>query len=47
MLSTLLEFYENYPSNILAIRQIRRGAIAPELLKELDYHGNQQREILR
>lgn len=47
MLSTLLGFYEQYPSNILALRSIRRGVLAPELLKELDYHGKQQSEILR
>lgn len=47
MLSTLLSFYEQYPSNILALRQIRRVGLAPELLNELEYHGKKQVEILR
>jgi len=44
MLLTLLGFYEQYPSNILALRQIRRATLGPELLEELDYHGKKQRE---
>lgn len=47
MLSTLLGFYERYPSSLFAPRQIRRAALAPELLEELDYHGKKQGQILR
>lgn len=47
MLHTLIEFYEQYPSNLFAFRQIRRAALSPDLLEELDYHGKQQSEILR
>lgn len=47
MLHTLVEFYEEYPSRLFALRQIRRAALAPDLLEELDYHGKQQSEILR
>lgn len=47
MLHTLLEFYEQYPSNLFAFRQIRRAALSPDLLEELEYHGKQQSEILR
>lgn len=47
MLYTALEFYEQYPSNILALRGIRRTALAPDLIRELEYHGNKQSEILR
>lgn len=47
MLHTLIEFYEQYPSNLFAFRQIRRAALSPDLLEELEYHGKQQSEILR
>lgn len=47
MLSTLLGFYEQYPSNLFALKKIRRTALAPELLEELDFHGERQSEILR
>ncbi|MBE3640112.1 hypothetical protein [Mangrovicoccus algicola] len=46
MLTNFAGFYECYPSNILALKRIRREALAPELLEELDFHGKRQSEIL-
>ena len=47
MLSTLLQFYAQYPSNILALRGVRRAELGAPLLEELDCHGTVQHQLLR
>ena len=46
MLSTLLAFYENYPSMLLQLKDINRSSLSSELLEALDFHGQRQSEIL-
>ena len=46
MLTTLLKFYENYPSMLLQLKNIERSSLSSGLLEALDFHGQRQREIL-
>ena len=45
MLANLLKFYDHYPSILFSLKSISRTALAPDLLEELDFHGERQREI--
>jgi hypothetical protein len=45
MLANLLKFYDHYPSVLLSLKHTSRAALAPDLLEELDFHGERQREI--
>jgi len=45
MLADLLKFYDHYPSILLSLKRTSRAALAPDLLEELDFHGERQREI--
>ncbi|WP_424177137.1 hypothetical protein [Yoonia sp. TsM2_T14_4] len=46
MLANLLKFYDLYPSILFSLKNILRAAIEPDLLEQLDFHGERQREIL-
>lgn len=46
MLTNLLTLYNNYPAILLSLSGTPRAALASDLLKELDFHGERQREIL-
>lgn len=46
MLSNLVDFYHHYPSILFSLKRISRATLAPDLLEELDFHGERQREIL-
>lgn len=45
MLTNLLNFYDHYPSILFSLKHIPRATIVPDLLEELDFHGERQREI--
>jgi len=45
MLANLLNFYDHYPSILFSLKRTSRTALAPDLLEELDFHGERQREI--
>ncbi|KIC35743.1 hypothetical protein [Leisingera sp. ANG-M7] len=45
MLANLLNFYDHYPSILLSLKGMSRAALASDLLQELDFHGERQREI--
>lgn len=45
MLANLLTFYDLYPSILLSLKRTSRDALATDLLEELDFHGERQREI--
>ncbi|MBR2658229.1 MAG: hypothetical protein IKD58_17430 [Loktanella sp.] len=46
MLDILLRFYDRYPAILFSLKNISRATIAPDLLEQLDFHGERQREIL-
>ncbi|WP_171209550.1 MULTISPECIES: hypothetical protein [unclassified Ruegeria] len=46
MLANLLKMYDRYPAIMLSLRGLTRGDLAPDLLSELETHGERQREIL-
>ena len=45
MLANLLDFYDHYPSILFSLKRASRSALAPNLLEELDFHGERQREV--
>ncbi|NOD83759.1 hypothetical protein [Ruegeria sp. HKCCD6119] len=45
MLANLLKFYDHYPTVLFSLKNTSRSAFAPDLLEELDFHGERQREI--
>ncbi|MGR3761558.1 hypothetical protein ACUXV3_15730 [Roseobacteraceae bacterium NS-SX3] len=45
MLANLMNFYDHYPSILFSLKRKPRTTLAPDLLEELDFHGERQREI--
>lgn len=45
VLSNLLDLYEKYPDILFYLKGIDRTSLAPDLLEELEFHGQRQREI--
>lgn len=46
MLDNLLKFYAHYPSILFSLKSVSRGNLPADLLEELDFHGQRQRDIL-
>ena len=46
MLANLMRFYDHYPAILLSLKRTSRSALAPDLIEQLDFHGERQREIL-
>jgi hypothetical protein len=45
MLTSLMRFYDHYPAILLSLKRTSRAALAPDLLEDLDFHGEREREI--
>lgn len=45
MFANLLKFYDHYPEVMFSLKQASRDTLSPDLLEELDFHGERQRDI--